>query len=116
MGPPAGSDEQNLFTLVLLALAPTVCSTGSEFKIALESDSSTGFHWAWVEKLDEAVLPFVSNEFKGVETPMPGSGGLEISAFKSVSAGEAKITLGYNSPSNEPTGPQQTAAFTVTVM
>ena len=123
-----------LFVLVIASLALTACSSGpaspapfeisdpakiisaaagSEFKIVLESNPSTGFHWALVDDLDESIVKFVSNDFKGAETPMPGSGGVDIWTFQATAAGEAKITLGYYPPSNEPTDPQQTLTFTV---
>jgi len=127
-----------LFILVIASFALTACSkgsgtdspapfeisdpakilsatAGSEFKIVIESNPSTGYHWDLVDQSDESVVQLVSNEFRGAETAMPGSGGVEVWTFKAVSAGEAKITLGYYPPSNEPTDPQQTVIFTVTV-
>jgi predicted secreted protein len=127
-----------IFLLVIGSLALTACSrasgtdspppfeisdpakilsatAGSEFKIVIESNPSTGYHWDLVDEPDESVVQFVSNEFRGGEDAMPGSGGVEVWTFKAVSAGEATINLGYYPPSNEPTDPQQTVTFTVTV-
>jgi predicted secreted protein len=127
-----------LFILVIASFALTACSkgsgtdspalfeisdpakilsatAGSEFKIVLESNPSTGYHWDLVDELDKSVVQFVSNEFKGGEADLDGSGGVETWTFRAVSAGEAKIPLGYYPPSNEPTDPQQTVTFTVTV-
>jgi predicted secreted protein len=90
-------------------------AAGSEFKIVIESNQSTGYHWDLVDELDESAVQFVSNEFKGGEPAMTGSGGVEVWTFKAVSPGETQITLGYYPPSNEPTKPQQTVTFTVKI-
>lgn len=90
-------------------------TVGNEFKILIESNPSTGYHWELVGDLDATVVEFVSNEYKGDEPAIPGSGGVQVWTFKAVSAGEAQITLGYYPPSNEPTDPQQIVTFAVTV-
>ncbi len=94
---------------------PLEVTAGNEFTIVLESNPSTGYHWELVEELNSGVVQFVSRDYKGDEPAMPGSGGLEVWTFKALSTGEAQILLGYYPPSNEPTDPQQTVTFTVTV-
>jgi inhibitor of cysteine peptidase len=88
---------------------------GNEFKIMINSNPTTGYHWELAGKFDSKVVEFISNDYKGDEPVMPGSGGVEIWTFKALSAGETEITLGYYPPSKEPTNPQQTVTFTVKV-
>ena len=90
-------------------------AAGNEFKIVIDSNPSTGYHWELVGELDETVLEFVSNDYRASEPVMPGSGGRDVWVFKAVAAGEAAITLGYYPPSNDPVDPAQTVTFTVIV-
>jgi inhibitor of cysteine peptidase len=90
-------------------------TAGNEFKIIIDSNPTTGYHWEIVGELDANVIEFISNDFRGSEPVMPGSGGVDVWVFKAVAAGETKITLGYYPPSNDPVEPQQKVTFTVTV-
>ncbi|MBI5962429.1 MAG: protease inhibitor I42 family protein [Chloroflexi bacterium] len=88
---------------------------GNEFKIIIDSNPTTGYHWEIIGEVEKTIVEFISKDFKGDEPAMPGSGGVDIWAFRAVGAGETHITLGYYPPSNDPVGPQQTVTFTVTV-
>jgi inhibitor of cysteine peptidase len=88
---------------------------GNEFKLIIESNPSTGYHWELAEELDESVVKFVSREYRAEEPVMPGSGGVDVWVFEAVAAGETQITLGYYPPSNDPVEAQQTVTFIVTV-
>ena len=91
-------------------------SVGKEFKVVLESNPSTGYHWEIVGKLDSNVVEFVNKEYKSASsTPMPGGGGQDTFVFKAVGAGQTTITLGYYPPSNAAVEPEKTETFTVTV-
>lgn len=90
-------------------------TAGNEFKIIIDSNPTTGYHWEIVGALDANVVEFVSKDFKGSEPVIPGSGGVDILTFKAIKAGETQITLGYYPPSNTPVEPQQKVTFTVTV-
>ena len=90
-------------------------SAGNEFKIVIESNPSTGYHWELIGDLDAAILEFVSKDYRASEPVMPGSGGNDVWVFKALAAGEATITLGYYPPSNDPVEPAQTVTFTVVV-
>jgi inhibitor of cysteine peptidase len=90
-------------------------TAGNEFKIIIDSNPTTGYHWEIVGELDANVIEFVSNDFRGSEPVIPGSGGVDVWVFKAVAAGETQITLGYYPPSNDPVEPQQKVTFTVTV-
>lgn len=90
-------------------------AAGNEFKIVIDSNPTTGYHWEIIGELDANIVEFISRDFKGSEPVMPGSGGVDIWAFKAVGAGKTHITLGYYPPSNDSVEPQQTVTFTVTV-
>ncbi len=90
-------------------------SAGNEFKIIIDSNPTTGYHWEIIGEVDADVVEFVSRDFRGDEPVAVGSGGVDVWVFKAVAAGETDITLGYYPPSNDPVEPQQTVTFTVTV-
>jgi inhibitor of cysteine peptidase len=112
-GGKAESQEENL---VISDPAKNLeAAAGSEFKIVIDSNPSTGYHWELGDDLDENIVKFVSIDYHADEPVIPGSGGRDVWVFKAVKAGEAHITLWYYSPSNEPAEPQQKVTFTVTV-
>lgn len=90
-------------------------TAGNEFKLIIDSNPSTGYHWEIVGEVDKNIVEFVSNEYRADEPVMPGSGGVDVWVFKAIAAGKTDITLGYYPPSNDPVDPQQTVTFTVTV-
>ena len=94
---------------------PIEVTAGSEFQIVLDSNPTTGYHWEFVEDVDENVIQFVSKDYKADEPVLTGSGGIDVWTFKTIATGETRITLGYYSPSNDGEPPQQTVTFTVTV-
>ena len=124
---------KKILTLLLLVVLLTACSSkslaptdpkktidvraGKEFKIVIESNPTTGYHWEIVkDSLDENLVQFVSNEYKSTSDPgLVGGGGVDIWTFKAVSSGEAKIALGYYPPSNTPTEPERTETFNVNI-
>jgi inhibitor of cysteine peptidase len=90
-------------------------TAGDDFKIVLDANPSTGYHWELDEDTGPDTIEFVSREYVADEPVAPGSGGAEIWTFKALSPGDVQITLGYYPPSNEPTDPQQIQTFTVKV-
>jgi inhibitor of cysteine peptidase len=89
-------------------------AAGNEFKIVIESNPSTGYHWELVGELDGGILQFVSKDYRANEPVMPGSGGVDVWTFHAVAAGETTITLGYYPPGQgEPAA--QEVAFAVVV-
>lgn len=89
-------------------------AAGDEFKIIIESNPSTGYHWDLVGALDESIVQYVSRDYRADEPVMPGSGGRDVWVFKAVAAGETTITLGYFPPGVD--GPAvQEVMFTVVV-
>ena len=95
---------------------PIEAGLGEEFSIVLESNPTTGYHWAIVGELDPNVVEFVKNDYTSTSDPnLVGGGGLDAWTFKAVNTGETQVTLGYYPPSNDPVDPQQTTTFTVVV-
>jgi len=94
---------------------PMEVKAGEAFSIVLESNISTGYHWELIGKLDKEVVQFVSQDYQAAEPVLPGSGGVEVWAFKAIAAGETAITLGYYPPANEPAEPAQTMTFIIKV-
>ena len=112
----AGKAEPQQENLVISDPAKILEATvGNEFKIAIPSNPSTGYHWELGDDLDESIVTFVSKYYSPKTSAAPGSSGQDVWVFKAIKAGEAHITLLYYSPSNEPTDPQQKVIFTVTV-
>ena len=90
-------------------------SAGKEFKLVIESNPTTGYHWEIIGELDNNVVKFVSKDYKADTPQITGSGGVDIWVFKAVGAGKTTITLGYFPPSNTPTDPAQSETFNVSV-
>lgn len=90
-------------------------AAGNEFKIVIDANPSTGYHWEIIGELDEDILQFVLKEYRADEPVMPGSGGKDVWVFKAIAPGETTIVLGYYPPSNDPVEPAQTVTFTIVV-
>jgi predicted secreted protein len=108
-------DAQTNLPPVTDSSQPVSVKPGETFTIILDSNPSTGYHWDIVGEVDANIVEFVSQDYKGSEPVMPGSGGVERWVFKAVSAGDTQITLGYYPPSNTPVEPEQTTKFNVIV-
>jgi predicted secreted protein len=90
-------------------------SAGREFKLVIESNPTTGYHWEITGEPDPDVVRFVSRDYKPDTPQTTGSGGVDSWVFKAVGAGETTVTLGWYPPSNTSTEPAQTETFTVRV-
>lgn len=89
-------------------------AAGNEFKIVIESNPSTGYHWELIGNLDDRAIQFISKEYRASEPVMPGSGGVDVWVFQAVAAGETKIVLGNYPPAQgEPAA--QEVTFTIVV-
>lgn len=89
-------------------------TAGQEFKIILDSNPTTGYHWEVMGELDEGVVQFVSKNYKTDGMQLTGSGGLDVWVFKAVAVGETTIALGYYPPDASAQA-EQTITFTVLV-
>ncbi|MBE0680786.1 MAG: protease inhibitor I42 family protein [Anaerolineales bacterium] len=89
-------------------------AAGNEFKIIINANPTTGYHWELMNELDESVVEFVSRDYRADTPQAVGSGGVDVWVFKAISPGEAVITLGYYPP-DLAADAQQTVTFTVVV-
>jgi inhibitor of cysteine peptidase len=89
-------------------------AAGNEFKIIIESNPSTGYHWDLIGALDESIVQFVSRDYRADEPVIPGSGGKDVWVFKAIAAGETTITLGNFPPGLDGSAAQE-VTFTVVV-
>ena len=87
---------------------------GREFVIPLESNPTTGYRWQLIEPLDDGILEFVGDEYKGLEGERIGAGGEEVFTFRALSQGTTTISLGYVRRWKEGP-PEQTRTFAVIV-
>ena len=92
---------------------PIVVDAGEPFMIVVESNPSTGYHWELVGDLTG--VEFVSREYTPSEPILTGSGGVDVWAFKAISAGETQITLGSYPPDVDGGEPEQSITFSVEV-
>jgi len=91
-------------------------SPGSEFKVVIDSNPTTGYHWEIIGELDANVVELVGKEYQSTSQPgLVGGGGIDIWTFRAVGPGETTITLGSFPPSNDDTTPAQIESFTVRV-
>jgi predicted secreted protein len=121
---------KKIIALLLVSILITACSRtakpndpqvkietriGQEFKVVLESNPSTGYHWEIVGELDESIVEFVARDYRPDKPIAAGSGGSDVFIFTAVDAGETTITVGYYPPSNDSVDPEQTKTFIVVV-
>jgi predicted secreted protein len=89
-------------------------TAGTEFKIIINSNPTTGYHWELVGELDENLVQFISKDYRPDEPILTGSGGMDVWAFKAVAPGETTIVLG-NYPPGEGEPAIQEVTFTVVI-
>jgi inhibitor of cysteine peptidase len=94
---------------------PIEVQAGETFHIVVASNPSTGYRWELVGELDGNIVEFVSSGYTADEPVMPGSGGVDVWAFKAVAAGETQITLGSYPPDTNVTEPENTVTFNIVV-
>lgn len=89
-------------------------AAGNEFKIIIDSNPSTGYHWELIGNLDETKIEFVSKDYHADEPVLAGSGGQDIWTFKALAAGVTKIVLG-NYPPGQGEPALQEVTFTIII-
>lgn len=87
---------------------------GNEFKIVIDSNPTTGYHWELVGEMNENIVEFISRDYRADTPQTVGSGGVDVWVFKALAAGETTIMLGYYPPGDS-TEAQQTVTFNVVV-
>ena len=88
---------------------------GQEFKLALESNPSTGNQWLIARPLDERLLKLLGTEYKRGRPGNPGASGHEILSFRALSQGKTEIFLKYGRLWEHDVSPARTTNFVVVI-
>jgi predicted secreted protein len=94
---------------------PIAVAKAQEFKIALESNPSTGNQWLLARPLDESLLKLLGTEYKRGRPGAAGSNGHEVLTFKALGEGKTQIHLKYGRLFEKDVGPTQTTNFVVAI-
>jgi inhibitor of cysteine peptidase len=75
-----------------------IVKVNKEFKIALESNPTTGY--SWTPKFNSKYIKLVNSTYVAYKTDpgMVGSGGIQIFTFKAIKPGKTAITMQYQRP------------------
>lgn len=75
-----------------------IVKVNKEFKIALESNPTTGY--SWTAKFDPEYIKLVNSTYIPYPTyqGIVGSGGIEVFTFKAIKWGKTEITMQYQRP------------------
>jgi inhibitor of cysteine peptidase len=94
---------------------PIEAKIGEKFKIALDSNQTTGYQWELSEPLDESVVKLVGSEYISDKPITAGSGGVEVWTFEAVGEGETEISMAYVRSWEKDVEPAQSKTFKVAV-
>ena len=94
---------------------PVTVRKGRAFALALPSNPTTGYLWQPAESVDDSVIKFVGNEYRGDYPGLIGAGGREIWTFKAVGIGETTIGLKYVRPWEKNTAPARSVLFKIVI-
>ena len=95
--------------------APIEAKIGEKFKIALDSNQTTGYQWELSEPLDESVVKLIGSEYISDKPITAGSGGVEVWTFEAVGEGETEISMAYVRSWEKDVEPAQSKTLKVTV-
>jgi predicted secreted protein len=93
---------------------PITVAAGREFKIALESNPSTGNQWLIARPLDDNLLKLLGTEYKRGGTGA-GSVGKDVLSFKALAEGKTQIHLKYGRLFERDAGPTRSTNFVVVI-
>src|SRR4030042_5445881 len=95
--------------------APVEAKIGEKFKIALDSNPTTGYQWELSEPLDESIVKLIGSEYISDKPITIGSGGVEVWTFEAVGEGETEISMAYVRSWEKDVEPAQSKTLKVTV-
>jgi len=93
---------------------PIEVRAGSGFRLAIDSNQSTGFRWVLVDSAALGPLRHVATEYEIDDPNLNGGGGTEIWSFQAPAAGQGVVSV-VNVRPWEKTVPKDTTRFRVTV-
>lgn len=94
---------------------PIAVGVGQEFKLALESNPSTGNQWLLAKPLDERLLKLLGTEYRRGRSGTPGAPGNEILTFRALSDGKTEIRLKYGRLWERDSSPSRKTNFVVII-
>ena len=97
------------------ALADYTVQVGEEFKIELEANLSTGYHWSWMNRESVTISDTVDFEYVIDDPGLEGSGGTEIWTFLATSTGMDTLKFVYLAPGSTGNEGDLTEEFSVLV-
>ena len=103
------------YSPAIAAEKPISVGVGQEFKIVLESNSSTGNQWLMARPLDERLLKLLGSEYKRGRPGAVAAAGNEILSFKALGEGKTQIHLKYGKLWEGDTAPARTTNFVVVI-
>ena len=91
-------------------------AAGSELKLTLESNVTTGYSWTENAVIGNgAVLQQTSHEYQPPAAAIPGRGGQEVWTFKALTVGTTTVSMEYKRPFEPNNPPANTFNVTVVV-
>lgn len=74
---------------------PITAVVGQEFKIALESNPTTGYQWLLAKPLNESLVKQAGRVYERPNPRQAGAAGCEVLKFTAVAEGRTEIQLKY---------------------
>ncbi len=97
---------------------PFVASPGSQFRVEIAGNLTTGYTWELIGGPENGVVELLEESYQPSSPPdemLVGSGGTHLWTFRAGTPGEAKLVFGLYPPSNEPGEPEQVLTFIIVV-
>ena len=88
---------------------------GRVFALTLPSNPTTGYIWQPAESMDDRVIQFIDNQYRGDHPGLVGAGGREIWTFKAMGTGETTLGLKYVRPWEKDIPPARSVLFKIIV-
>jgi len=88
---------------------------GDNFRVALESNMTTGYGWQLEAALDEDVLELVGERYEAPDTDLVGAAGRQVFDFRAIGDGSTFVQLWYIRSFDDPPDPADRAQFEVIV-
>lgn len=73
-------------------------NVGESFKIELEANWATGYHWSWTNSTDISIADTTELKYISNANDLPGAVGKEIWTFKALAKGDETLAFMYISP------------------
>ena len=107
----SASQNQNAATHPVIKTK--IVKVNKEFKIALESNPTTGY--SWTAKFNPRYIQLVNSTYFPYKTApnVVGSGGVQVFTFKAIRPGISRITLEYQRPWAETVPPLKEVKYSL---